>query len=205
MRIGALFAVFVYTVLAMFVAIWLIIIGLGALGLEDLQFPKDLLIFWVDQVYSDPLYQFYVLMAGIGLMLLSFVLWTLSFTPRRREKQVLFRGDGGEVLVNLSSPIEAIVKEVAGQNKEVVDVRQDAYMQGKTLIIEVRVVMRPGVKIKEVSERMQDMIIAKVREIIGLESPVKVRVKVLKVVEPKRRMQEPQEEDVPIPFRNMDV
>jgi len=41
--------------------------------------------------------------------------------------------------------------------------------------------------------------------VIGLEGPIKVKVRVMKVLEPKKKSHDVREEEVPIPFRNMDV
>ncbi len=205
MRIGALFAVFIYTVLSICIGIWLVMLGIGSIGLESVRFPKEVLLFWINQLYTNPTYQLYVMIAGIVLLFISFLFWIWTFSGPRRNRQVVFKGDSGEVSVNLASPIEAIVKDVARQNKEVIDVRQESYMWGRTLVIEVRTVMRPNVKIKEISEKMQEMIIERVREVIGLEGPIKVKVRVMKVLEPKKKSHDVREEEVPIPFRNMDV
>ncbi len=205
MRIGALFAVFIYTVLSICIGIWLVMLGIGSIGLESVRFPKEVLLFWINQLYANPTYQLYVMIAGIVLLFISFLFWIWTFSGPRRNRQVVFKGDSGEVSVNLASPIEAIVKDVARQNKEVIDVRQESYMWGRTLVIEVRTVMRPNVKIKEISEKMQEMIIERVREVIGLEGPIKVKVRVMKVLEPKKKSHDVREEEVPIPFRNMDV
>jgi len=197
MRIGALFAVFVYTILTIFVSIWLLAIGIGYV-------PEKVAHMWVSLLYTNPQYQLYLLIIGAALLIVSFIFFRISFAGPRKEKQVLFKGDSGEVIISLNSPIESIVKEVASQLKEVVDVKQDSYMWKKTLVIELRVVMLPGVKIKDISEKIQEMIIERIREVVGLDSPVKVKVKVVRLA-PRRKELQPEEENIPIPFRNMDV
>ena len=197
MKIGALFAVLVYTILAIFASIWLIAIGLGYV-------QKDVIVYFVNLAYVHP-YQLYVLSAGIGLLFISFVFFNMAFSGPKRRKQVLFKNSSGEVAINLHSPIENVVKEVASQIKEIVDVRQDSYMFKKSLVIELRVMMKPGVKIKEISEDFQERLISRIKEVIGLDMPIKVKVRVVKVIEPRKRENHTDEENVPIPFRNMDV
>ncbi len=197
MKIGALFAVFIYTILAIFVSVVLIFLGLGYI-------PEPLVHKWVSLLYTNPEYQLYLLIAAISLLVISFIFFRISFSVPRKERQILFKGDSGEVMISLSSPIETVVKEIASQLKEVVDIKQEAYMYKKTLIIELKVVMLPGIKLKEISEKLQEMLINRIREVIGLDTPIKVKVRVIKVSNPRRDSMV-DEESVPIPFRNMDV
>ncbi len=206
MRIGALCAVFVYTIFAIGLGIWLVMLGAGSIGLESFQLPKDVVIFWINQLYANPLYQLYVLLLGLGILFISFLFWVWTFSGSRRNRQIFFRSDKGEVSINLASPIEAIIKEVGRQTPEVIELRQESYMLGKELVVEVRAVMRPNVKIKDVSERMQEVIIDRIKEVVGLKGPVKIKVRVVKVAEAKKKVPHNLSEDeVPIPFRNMDV
>ncbi len=197
MRIGALFAVLVYTILAIFIGVWLIAIGIGYVD-------EKILIYFVQYLYTQE-HLFYTFLSGIGLIFISFIFFNMSFGGPRRKKQVLFKNSSGEVAINLHSPVENVVKEVASQIKEIVEVRQDSYMLKKLLVIELRVVMRPGVKIKEISEDLQNRIIERIREVIGIDMPIKVIVRVSRVTEPKKKDIDSDDENVPIPFRNMDV
>ena len=204
---GALFAVFVYSALAIFVALLLIMVGADAFGLgEYIGIPPEVVRSGVDLLYSNPTYLSYVFWTGVGLLGLTFLLWGLSFGGPHRDKVVRFKTPSGEIMISLHSPVENIVKEVGKEVKEVIDIRQDSYMLGKALVVDVRAVMKPNVHLKEISERIQDLISERIKEVVGISAPVKVRVKVVKVSEPKRpRAQEVSEEEVPIPFRNMDV
>ncbi len=204
---GALFAVFVYSALTIFVALLLMMVGAEAIGLgEYIGIPQEVVRNGIDLLYSNPTYLSYVFWTGVGLLGLTFLLWGLSFGGPHRDKTVKFKTPSGEIMISLHSPVENIVKEVGKEIKEILEIRQDSYMLGKALVVDVRVVMKPNVHLKEISERIQDLVSERIREIIGISAPVKVRVKVIKVSEPKKpRGQEVNEEEVPIPFRNMDV
>ncbi len=199
MRIGVLFGVFVYTILAVFVGLIFIGIGVGSI-------PYELVVFLIDALYENPQYLYIVLGIGIGLIVFSYLCFRWTFGTSVRRKEILFKGPDGEIQISLASPVDAIVKEVSSQIKEIVDVRQESYMLGKTLVIQIRVVMGAQVKIKEISEKIQNMVIERIKDYIGYTDPIKVKVKVVRVQSTRKKtVSEDKEEDIPIPFRNMDV
>ena len=199
MKIGTVFSVILYAAIV-------ILFGAFLISIATNYIPYDLLQLYVQYLYGSVELRIYLGVLGGLLIFLSFLLFHVALGPSVREKKVFIKGKDGMTQISLSSPVENIVREVAKELGTITDARQDVYKWKKGIRIDVKLAVKPGVNIRDVSEVFRGKVINKVRGMIGVEGPIEVNVFVWKVADAKKKQSlAKQEPKFTVPYREMDV
>ena len=158
---------------------------LFTLQLLDLKLVEDFL----ELVYYD--FNARIITGGIaiGFILISFMLETLIYGSRKRERNIAFYNPSGAVTVSLSA-IEDLIKRLISHVEEVQDVRPAVLLitqkgldkdNNKALDIDIKLVLKAEVNIPELTARLQDLVKRKIEELIGLEGKLNIHMHVVKI------------------------
>ncbi len=200
MRIGTVFSVIIY-------AAALILLGIFLIGIATAYIPFRDLTHYISYIYNTPELKLYLGTLGGLLIVLSILLFHIALGHTAREKKIVIKGKDGITQISLYSPVENIVKDVSKELGTIIDSKQDVYKWKKGIRIDVRLAMRPGINIKDVSDTFRSKVIEKVRQVIGIEWPVEVNVFVLKVSDGRKKQATgaKAEPNFTVPYREMDV
>src|SRR3990167_8947906 len=106
----------------------------------------------------------------------------------------------GEVSIALAA-LEDLIKRIALQVPEVKSLRPDVVVGKKGFTVNLRLDLRSETSIPELTERLQELVKNKIREILrGIDEPIVVKIHVAKIVsgeEKKKSDSEPKEPAIP--------
>ena len=159
--------------LVSFLALLLIGLGLVALAISlGWMVPIEQLLNVLNQVQG----RWLVGLAGAVLLLFGLILFFDNFRAAPVPQGVIRELKLGRVVTTVQA-LESVVHRAVRQVRGVREVKPLIRVEAAGLIVVVRVVLSPDVKVTEIAEQIQQNIKTQVNEIIGTEV-VEVRVKV---------------------------
>jgi uncharacterized alkaline shock family protein YloU len=121
-------------------------------------------------------------LTGFLLILINISIAQLSIGNLQKHKTIAFENPHGQVTLSLSA-IEDYIKKITGRLPEIRDVRTNI-TAGKTGIdITARLALYSDINIPEATDKIQNMIRARLQEMLGIEEKVTIRVHVAKIVQ----------------------
>lgn len=148
----------------------------------------------LNTAYSDFNLRIVVGLTGLLLIFVSISFAQLILGRMQKEKTIAFNNPSGRVSVSLSA-VEDLVRRLALQLNECKDVRPDVVVNKKGIHIDLRIILRSGTNIPDLTLRLQELIKSKVQEILGVEEQIDVRIHIAKIIS-KEIKKQPQEEHV---------
>jgi len=139
-------------------------------------------------------------LSGLLLVLISVSFAQLILGRLQREKTIAFTTSSGEVTIALSA-VEDLIRRLTGSLPEIKELRPDVIATKKGIIVDLRVILKKEVNIPELTLRLQDIVKARIQEVLGIEEQIIVKIHVAKIAttEEKRRKDQEKESSVP-PF-----
>ncbi len=141
---------------------------------------------------------------GAILLVLNFVFYQFFSVNVHREKIIAFDNPTGRVTVSLIA-MEDLVKRIVLKLSEVKDVRSVIKATKRGLDIKVRLTLYADCHIPDVTARIQQLVLKKVQEAIGLTEPMNIEIYVGKIIaEPIKGKKSDASDDNPrlnIPFQ----
>lgn len=142
----------------------------------------------------------------LSLISVLIILISISFTQSvigkmQREKNIAFITPSGEVSIALAA-LEDLIKRIALQVPEVKSLRPDVVVGKKGFTVNLRLDLRSETSIPDLTERLQELVKNKIREILrGIDEPIVVKIHVAKIVSAEEKKKSDFESKEPnIPF-----
>ena len=104
----------------------------------------------------------------------------------KKEKGILFDGKSGVTTVSFSA-IEDIVKRTGSQFLDIREIKPRVVVKKKGLDVSLNVAFYSGVNIPELTERMQLLIKDQLRDMLGIEGEIKVKIHITKMIEKSKK------------------
>ncbi|MEK6567393.1 MAG: alkaline shock response membrane anchor protein AmaP [Candidatus Omnitrophota bacterium] len=180
--------------------VFFIFFALGLLGLA-FNIVTPLMVFNIFTEISRNPNSALILSLISALIILISVSFTQSVIGKmQREKNIAFTTPSGEVSIALAA-LEDLIKRIALQVPEVKSLRPDVVVGKKGFTVNLRLDLRSETSIPELTERLQELVKNKIREILrGIDEPIVVKIHVAKIVsgeEKKKSDSEPKEPAIP--------
>jgi uncharacterized alkaline shock family protein YloU len=182
-----------YTLVFLFVGGLLIAVSLNQLPPESV---ADIMRF----VHDSPDTRLMLGISGILLIFISMAVVQITMGRIKREKTIAFENPDGQVTISLSA-IEDFIRRALKQLPEVKELRPNVRAGKKGIAIINRVTLFSDINIPETTEKIQNIVKARVQDMLGVDEPINIRVHVVKIVHKEEGSKEPKKEEKPPQFR----
>jgi hypothetical protein len=193
----------VFSVLGvLFYAGILILIGIGLIVFSFNLFQPEEINGFINYVTATFNARLIIGLSGFMLVLISFSFAKLILGRFQREKTIAFTTASGEVTIALSA-VEDLIKHLVFVIPEIKELRPDVIATKKGVLVALKVVLKSGASIPDVTARLQDITKTKIQEALGLEEDIIIRIHIIKIIpkEEKDKKRKEIERDEPnIPF-----
>ncbi len=192
---------FLTSLVIVFYTLIFILIGAGliAIALNLLQ-PQDITLLLT---YAQASFNYRVVFAlcGFLLMLISVSFAQLVLGRFQREKTIAFSTSSGQVTIALSA-VEDLIKRISSVIPEIKELRPDVIATKKGIIVDLKLVLKSEANIPELTARLEEIVRAKIQEVLGIEEQILIRIHVAKIVseERERKRKDSGKEEPTIPF-----
>jgi uncharacterized alkaline shock family protein YloU len=143
-------------------------------------------------------------MIGAGIIVLSLAIMQLAFGAKKKEKSISFENPNGEVTVSLSA-IEDFVRRLGGEFNEIQEIRPTAQVKKDGLMIACKTYLLQDLSIPEITQKIQDTVISRVKKLLGNQENLRVRIDVIKIIEKgkasKKKREDEQEPTAPFQYK----
>ncbi len=119
-----------------------------------------------------------------GVILFKNFLYYQLLSMNLGRKTIAFDNPSGRVSVSLSA-LEDLIRRTINKFPEVKQSKSNVVTSKKGLRVTVKLILRSGRNIPELTSRIQDLVQNKVHEMIGISEPVNVTVYISKIVPDK--------------------
>ena len=195
MRFVTVVGVFFYTTALLIIACALIVFALNWLEVKEIAT-------FLSYIQFDPNSRLITGLIGVLLILMSVSFAQLILGKLQRERTIAFNNPTGQVTISLTA-VEDLIKRVTSGIGELKEIKPDVIAGKKGIEVNLRLVLRSETNIPDLTSRLQDLVKAKVQEILGIEEQVIVRIHVAKISsyeEKDKKKREPEREERVIPF-----
>lgn len=165
---------FFYTLVFFLIGSLFVVMSLEVVSLETI---KDTL----DLIYTTTNMRLALGVTGVLLILISLLVIQITMGRLQREKTIAFENPDGQVTIALSA-IEDFIKRSIKQMPEVKELRPAVRAGKKGISITNRVILFSDVNIPETTEKIQNIVKARVQDMLGVEEPISIKVHVIKIV-----------------------
>ena len=131
-------------------------------------------------VYSDRNLRLVIFTIACGFVFVSILLENLIYGRRRMERTIAFDNASGQVTVSLVA-IEDLIKSLTSQLPQIKEIKPFLTVNKKGIDAQIKLILRSQVNIPDLTARLQEMILRKIEEAIGMEGRVAVRIHVARV------------------------
>lgn len=142
--------------------------------------PQEMVADSIAALYADPNAKIILGITGIILICVNIMVIQLIMGRIRREKTIAFENPNGQVTISLSA-IEDFIKRALRQLPEVKELRPSVKAGKKGISIISKVTLFSDVNIPETAEKIQNIVKSRVQDMLGVEEPVNIRVRVVKI------------------------
>ncbi|MBL7156835.1 MAG: alkaline shock response membrane anchor protein AmaP [Candidatus Omnitrophica bacterium] len=157
-----------------------VIIGGVCLLLSLNLLSSDELANAINYIYTDPNVQLALGVAGGMFILIGLLLAYINLGRLQGEKTIAFENPEGQVTVSLSA-IEDFIKKSVRHLSEVKELRADVTASKKGINIVCRATIFADSNIPETTERLQNIVKSKVRDMLGVEETINIKIHVTKI------------------------
>ncbi|NCD32001.1 MAG: alkaline shock response membrane anchor protein AmaP [Spartobacteria bacterium] len=117
------------------------------------------------------------------VVLLLMLIYVLTFTRKKvPSKNISFDGPNGRVTISVKA-VRDFVQRVSAEFSELVSVQPTLEYEGKGLHIDLEVRVIDGTSLPELSQALQERVIERLNEQLGLKSVKSVKVNVREIVD----------------------
>ncbi len=180
---------FFYTLVFFLVGGLFIIIALEVAPIDAI---KDAL----DLIYTTPNTRLILGITGLLLIFISLLVVQITMGKIQRERTIAFENPDGQVTISLTA-IEDFIKRSIKQLPEVKELRPFVRANKKGITIKNRVTLFSDVNIPETTEKIQNIVKARVQDMVGVEEPITIRVHVIKIAHKDEASKNSHREDKP--------
>ena len=199
MRVLSRILVLVPVIIVLFLCSFL---GFFAFQWIDLDIAQDLM----EIVYYEEDLRALMLILVAMIMFINFIFYKVFTGSDSKEKVIAFDNPSGRVSVSLGA-LEEMIKRKIGRVSDIKDAKATISATRKGLLVKVKLILCSEVNIPEISSRIQNLVMRKVQDMIGMEEPVRVAVFVGKILPAKAKDKHEskidleEKEEVNVPFQ----
>ncbi|MFH1594189.1 MAG: alkaline shock response membrane anchor protein AmaP [Candidatus Omnitrophota bacterium] len=146
----------------------------------------------VNYVYTDPNVRMGVGIAGAVLVIIGLLIGQINFGKMQQEKTIAFENPEGQVTVSLAA-IEDFIKKSIRRMPEVKELKSIVTASKKGINVVCRATIFSDSNIPETTERIQNLIKSKVKDMLGVEETINIKINVNKISSKGRVEQQPPE------------
>jgi uncharacterized alkaline shock family protein YloU len=173
MRLLIRLAVFFYVVIISIVGFSALLLLAHITSLKDYEG-------FLNYVYNDPKAGIVAGLCVATAMIISYVLAQVIYGRQEKERIISFDNPLGRVTISLSA-LEDLIRNLAGRSPQIKEIKPNIVSGRKGLFVNIRLVLRPGVNIQQLTADLQEVIKAKIHDVIGKEERVNIRIHVVKI------------------------
>ena len=134
----------------------------------------------IDSMYADANIKMSVGIAGALFILAGLLMAHISLGRIQMEKTIAFENPEGQVTVSLSA-IEDFIKKSVQHLPEVKELKSSVTASKKGINIVCRATIFADSNIPEITERIQNIVKAKVHDMLGVEETINIKINVVKI------------------------
>ena len=179
-------ATIAYTLIFLVIGGILISLSLNLLSSEEV-------IGIVNHVYTHSDTQLVLGVIGTIFLLIGFLMVRINLGRVQGEKTIAFENPEGQVTVSLSA-IEDFVKKSVRHLPEVKELRSSVTANKKGINIVCKAIIFADSNIPEITERIQGIVKSRVREMLGVEETINIRIHITKISSPEKDETKPPKE-----------
>lgn len=180
---------FFYTLVFFLIGALFILIALDIISIYSI---KEVL----DTIYMTLNIRMIIGITGALFILISILVVQLTMGRMQRERTIAFENPDGQVTISLTA-IEDFIKRAIKQLPEVKELRPGVRAGKKGITIVNRVTLFSDLNIPETTEKIQNIVKARVQDMLGVEEPITIKVHVVKIVHKDDSMKSIKKEDKP--------
>jgi len=140
-------------------------------------------------------------LSGVLLIILSISFAQIIFGRFQKEKTIAFPTSSGEVTIALAA-VEDLIRRLSSLVPEVKELKPNVIAKKDRIIVDLRVALRSGSNMPELTARLQEMVKSEIERVLGLEQEPVVNIHITKIVslddrDKKRKETEKTEPTVP--------
>ena len=155
-------------------------IGTGLVFLSMNLFVSGDILNAVDYIYSQPNVKLALGVVGAIFILGGIITAQINLSKMQMEKTIAFENPEGQVTVSLSA-IEDFVKKSVRHLTEVKELRSSVTAGKKGINIACKATIFADSNIPEITERIQGIVKSKVRDMLGVEEAINIKIHVTKI------------------------
>lgn len=150
----------------------------------------------LNTIYATPNARFCLGITGALLIFISILVMQIAMGKLTREKTIAFENPDGQVTISLSA-IEDFIKRALKQLPEVKELRPNVRATKKGITIINRVTLFSDISIPEATEKIQNLVKARVQDMLGVEEPIIIKVHVVKIAHKEEAAKSVRKDDKP--------
>ncbi|MFH1678672.1 MAG: alkaline shock response membrane anchor protein AmaP [Candidatus Omnitrophota bacterium] len=174
MRFITVLVVFFYTVISFLIGGSLIAFSLDILEIQDV-----LGIFEYMQLSINS--KVIIGLAGFLLIVISISFAQLILGRMEKEKTIAFSTPTGQVTIALSA-VEDLIKRLKLNFPKIKELRPNVIASKKGVEVKLKVILFSEVNIPELTNHLQELIKARIQEMLGIEEQITVKVHIAKII-----------------------
>lgn len=180
---------FFYTLVFLMVGGFFIVVSLELI-------PQETIIDTLNTIYINTNTRLIMGITGVLLVFISILVMQIAMGKLQREKTIAFENPDGQVTISLSA-IEDFIKRALKQLPEVKELRPSVRAGKKGIVIVNRVTLFSDINIPETTEKIQNLVKARVQDMLGVEEPINIRVHVVKIAHKEETAKQIKKDDKP--------
>lgn len=132
------------------------------------------------------------------LVFIGALVMLLALGKLKREKTIAFENPDGQVTISLTA-IEDFIKRALKQLPEVKELKPNVTAGKKGITIVTRVTLFSDINIPEITEKIQNIVKARVQDMLGVEESIIIKIHVVKIVHKDEAAKHLKKDDKPQP------
>lgn len=166
-------AIIIHTILFLAIGGVLVLLSLNLLS-------SDMMVSAINYIYGEPNLNLALGAAGAILILFGLLTARANLSKIQREKTIAFENPDGQVTVSLSA-VEDFIKKSVRHLTEVKELRSSVTASKKGINVICKATIFAESNIPETTERIQNIIKSRVRDMLGVEETINTKIHVTKI------------------------
>jgi hypothetical protein len=173
MRLFIRIAVFFYVLIISIVGFSALLLLAHLTSLQDYQG-------FLNYLYNDPKAGIVAGLCVATTMIISYIIAQVIYGRQAKERIISFDNPLGRVTISLSA-LEDLIRNLASRTPQIKEIKPNIISGRKGLFVDIRLVIRPGTNIPQLTADLQEIIKAKIQDVIGKEERTNIRIHVVKI------------------------
>lgn len=199
MRVISTLTIILYSILFLLIGILLLLVAFNIIS-------RDIASYTMDFVYNTPNLRLVIGITGGLLIMVTLLVMQIILGRMRMERTIAFENPDGQVTISLGA-IEDFIKRLTRQLPEIKELKPNVIATKKGVDITTRLVLYSDTNIPDITEKIQNMIKAKVQDMLGIEEAIAVKIHIAKIAqkeEPKESKYKEYKEKENLPYRGIE-